>query len=104
MQRFRFLWIMISEGAHYFLSINVNLMKNVKILFVLLFAVSILSSCRKDSITTDRDINPPIPDVNIETTFNGLVIGFNGEPIIDVTVTVSSQMTQTNEQLLIQAI
>lgn len=80
-----------------FLFHKIIVMKTIKMLFAVIIAISILSSCRKDSITTDLETIPPIPEVNIEATFNGFVSDVNGEPILGASVKILNQMAETNE-------
>ena len=72
-------------------------MKTFKILFALILTISIFSSCRKDAITTDIEMIPPIPQVNVENTFSGFVTDLDGNAIADATVSVLNNSTTTNE-------
>lgn len=72
-------------------------MKNIRLLFILFIAITVLSSCRKDSFTTEIEMNPPTPETNIETAFSGFVTDSSGEPIVDATVKILNQTTITNE-------
>lgn len=72
-------------------------MKTFKILLALLISITIITSCRKDSLTTDIDMNPPIPNINIETTLNGFVTDRSGVPIEDAVVSILNNNTVTNE-------
>lgn len=72
-------------------------MKTFKILFSIFLTISIFSSCKKDSFTTDIDRNSSIPNINIRTTLNGFVTARNGSPLSDATINILDNTTQTNE-------
>lgn len=72
-------------------------MKNFKIIFAILITITFLSSCRKDTISRDIERTPITPQVNVEATINGFITDLNGEAIPDATVSITNNMTQTNE-------
>lgn len=65
-----------------------------------LLAILLLTvvSCRKDDITTTKDIIPPTPTVKIETSVHGMVFDENQNPVVDATVQMGDEQVQTNEQ------
>ncbi len=72
-------------------------MKALKPFFAILLVLTLIASCRKDTLVTETEIEPPIPQTNIETTLNGFVTGRSGEPLADASVKILNKTTQTNE-------
>lgn len=97
MQHYRILWIRLSESSPIRKYIKQIKMKNYKILFSLLIVISLLSSCRKDTLITDTEIIPTIPQINVEATITGFVTDEYGEVVPDAEVFMSNTTTKTNE-------
>ncbi|MBR9922129.1 MAG: hypothetical protein GYB31_14920 [Bacteroidetes bacterium] len=71
-------------------------MRYILPLFLAVFFIS-FSACRKDDITTTKDVVVPDPGITIETQVHGLVVDESGNPVEDAVVRMGDAQTNTNE-------
>lgn len=69
-----------------------------KFFLLLLFTLSFLTACRKDSLVKTDVIIPPDPVVMINTGVSGLVMDEAGQAITDATVHLGNSSTLTDER------
>ena len=48
-------------------------------------------------MTIEIEVNPPVPETNVETTLDGFITDRDGTPIIEATVKILNNITTTNE-------